>query len=309
MNYIKTITTIEDRNKFDGSLIYQNNEFEKKTGRVKFLKAREEDSKLWFIDNLNMCIKEEYKEQRSCPICATSEFELSFNKDGFNHVKCEKCDFIFVSPVLTDKALIKYYENENKWTQVMLSDEERRVNKIMYELALSFLEKENKFNSKELLDVGSGSGYFLEVAKERGWSVKGIEFNKDMIELSNKNSLNVDNHSLEDLFKRGEKFDVISSWFVLEHIKDIKSFIRDIELLLKEGGLLLLAVPQLDSLANRLYWENSPTFAGYAHINFFNLDSINNFITSFKFELVAQETQVTQLNNIKKYFTQLTTKN
>jgi len=300
---IKNITTLEERNSFDGSLLYKDNEFEEKTNRTGFLENRKEnDSKFWFIDKDNICIKDQYREERNCPICNCSKYVLAFNKEGFNHVKCKKCNFIFVSPVLTDGALYDFYEKEDNWTRVMLSKEERRVNKKMYSLMLSFLEEEIEGNFRNLMDIGSGSGYFLEVARDRGWKIEGIEFNSDMLSLAKKNGLNVQNKSLDEAIKEKKSFDVVTSWYVLEHIKNISKFITDIRNILKKNGLLMLAVPQLDSLANRLYFKDSPTFGGYSHINFFNKDSLNNFITELGFELLAQETQITQLNNIKKYF-------
>lgn len=302
-NMIKSITTVEERNQFDGSLIYKDNQFEKKTKRTDYLANRKtNDQKLWFVNQDDRSIKKEYREDRVCPICSSNEFLLLFNKDGFNHVKCSDCKFVFVSPILSDEALLKYYESEDSWTKVMLSDEEKKVNRIMYSFVLSFLEKEINKENKKLLDVGSGSGYFLETAKEKGWEVKGIELNKDMLSLSNKNGLNVSNKPISYYIKTKERFDVVTSWYVLEHIKNMKEFISEIEQVVENGGILFLGVPQLDALANRLYFKESPTFAGYSHINFFNRDSLNKFIESFGFELIAQETHITQISNIKKYF-------
>lgn len=300
----KSLTTIEERNKFDGSLIYENNEFEDKTNRTKYLEKRaNNDSSLWFIDKNE--IKSEYREERECPICMNKEFELIFNKDGFDHVKCSSCQFFFVSSVLKDSVLMKHYENENEWVKVMLSDEEKRVNKIMYSQVLNFLDREKNIDSNLLLDIGSGSGYFLEVAKELSWDPFGIELNKDMLSLAKKNGLNVTNLSMKHYINEGKKFDVITSWYVLEHIKNMKNFIGEMKELIKDNGLLFIAVPQIDALVNRLYYKESPTFAGYSHINFFNKDSLNNFIEPLGFELVAQETHITQLKNIKKYFNRL----
>jgi len=303
MPEIKSISTISERNKFDGSLIYNDDSFDEKTGRVEFLESRiKQDKNLWFIDKKNSSIYEEYREIRSCPVCDSMNFSVIFVKEGFDHVKCNNCSFVFVSPVLKDSALMEHYKSENRWTKVMLSQEEIKTNNIMYNLVLSFLGKENRFNSKMVLDIGSGSGTFLDVARAGGWNTKGIEYNKEMIKTSKNNKLDVSDYSLKSLKNQETLFDVITTWFVLEHIKDIKKFMEDVVSILKNEGLLFIGVPQVDALVNRLYGKDSPTFSGYSHINFFNHDSLNRFITQFGFELVAQETHITQLNNIKKYF-------
>jgi len=288
---------------FDGSLIYDDDSFDKKTGRVEFIQSRiKKDKDLWFIDKKNNSIYEEYSEDRSCPVCDSIDFSIIFVKESFDHVKCSNCSFVFVSPVLKDNVLMEHYKSENRWVNIMLSQEEIKTNSIMYNLVLSFLEKENKIDSNMILDIGSGSGTFLDVARTAGWKTKGIEYNKEMIKISKNNKLDVSNYSLKALRNQEELFDVITTWFVLEHIKDIRKFMKDVVSILKNEGLLFIAVPQIDALVNRLYGKDSPTFAGYSHINFFNHDSLNSFISKFGFELVAQETHITQLNNIKKYF-------
>lgn len=301
-NQYRNIGTIEERNKFDGSLIYSGDEFDKKTGRDKYLESRKKDSSLWFVDSITGRLKEGYAQKRPCPLCGFPEFEHLFVKDAFDHVKCNRCSFVFVSPVLTDDAYVRFYENDDRWTGVMLNEEERRINRMVYSYALRFLENENAIQDKKILDIGSGSGYFLEIAREFGWNTKGIELNKSMIGFSRGKNLDVTNDSLCNVRNGYGRFAVITLWYVLEHIKDLRGFMREVCDTLLHGGQLLVAVPQLDALVNRLYGKESATFAGYSHINFFNIDSLNQLVLDYGLELVAAETQITQLNNIKKYF-------
>ena len=60
MENVQNLTTIEERNKFDGSLIYMDDSFEKKSGRDNYLAVRKKDDKnLWFIDSDKNFIKKE----------------------------------------------------------------------------------------------------------------------------------------------------------------------------------------------------------------------------------------------------------
>ncbi|MGB9621256.1 MAG: class I SAM-dependent methyltransferase [Brevinematia bacterium] len=99
------------------------------------------------------------------------------------------------------------------------------------------------FTNKKLLDIGCGIGVFLEVAKERGFDVKGIDINKDIIYVVNPDIR--ENIEIVDImdFNTDEKFDVISMWFVLEHIPYVEEVIKKVWNLLKYGGVFALSTP------------------------------------------------------------------
>ena len=42
-----------------------------------------------------------YTRNRSCPVCGSNEKKNLFNKSGGIYVKCEKCDMIYLDPVLS----------------------------------------------------------------------------------------------------------------------------------------------------------------------------------------------------------------
>lgn len=301
---MKNLGSVGQRNRFDGSLLYAGDEFERKTGRSKYLMAIYDTKYVWFLDKKKNRIKSEFSQKRHCPLCATVKHRLIFIKNGFRHVKCDKCGFVFVSPILADRAAERFYKKENAWVKVMLSKEERRVNRIMYRYALKFLRAENLSRNTNILDIGCGSGLFMEAARGTGWKVTGVELNKRMLVLARKKKLKV-YRDLAGLKKSGDRFAVITLWFVLEHIKDPRRLLKDIAGLLLKDGLLLIGVPNLDALVNRLYGEESQTFAGHSHINFFNRDFLDGLVSEYGFTLIATETQITQLNNIKKFLTHM----
>jgi 2-polyprenyl-3-methyl-5-hydroxy-6-metoxy-1,4-benzoquinol methylase len=301
MKDFEKLGEVSERNKFDGSLIYQGGEFDEKTKRNSYIKHRENDSKLWFLEHDSDSIKQKYVKNRSCPICNEEKHDLKFIKDGFRHVECEQCKLVYVSPVLNENAQKRVYENEAAWAEVMNSEEEIRVNKIMYEYALKYLDAKFTTGEKKLLDIGSGSGAFLDVAKSRGWKVEGIEFNKGLVTSCKKRGLNVANSNLDEQIKKQLEYNLISMWHVFEHIENIHSTLEQIKILLAEKSLLFILVPQLDSLANRMKGKAAKTFCGYTHLNFFNVDTLSLVLEMHGFEVIAAETQITQLNTIKEY--------
>jgi 2-polyprenyl-3-methyl-5-hydroxy-6-metoxy-1,4-benzoquinol methylase len=103
-------------------------------------------------------------------------------------------------------------------------------------------------NCLRILEVGSGSGYFVKLGVSNGLNVRGIEYSKAAVESAQKQNLPVELQSLEeaaDLYK--ESLDGVCSFQVLEHVGNPKDFINWTIQMLKPGGKLIYCVPNADS--------------------------------------------------------------
>ena len=113
-----------------------------------------------------------------------------------------------------------------------------------------------------LLDVGCGDGVFLKHAKQAGFEVWGIDFDRKSVEVARK-ALNTDTiyaMSLEEFYeyakKEGLKFDVITFFEVLEHQDKPREFLRIVRELLKKGGYIAGSVPNRERLlAKEADWK------------------------------------------------------
>jgi len=95
-----------------------------------------------------------------------------------------------------------------------------------------------------LLEVGCGTGSFLERVKSKCASVSAIEFNPGLIELVKKKGIPICNQSIQEHAKSHEgQYDVICAFQVLEHVPEVNSFIKGTLSCLKEGGNLIFSVP------------------------------------------------------------------
>jgi SAM-dependent methyltransferase len=106
----------------------------------------------------------------------------------------------------------------------------------------------------KLLDVGCGDGRFLRHAKEQGFEVWGIDFDKKSVE-NVKRNLGIETvfaMSLEEFYEyakeRGLKFDIITFFEVLEHQDKPREFLEMVKGLLKEGGYIAGSVPNKESI-------------------------------------------------------------
>ena len=95
-----------------------------------------------------------------------------------------------------------------------------------------------------ILDIGCGGGILCEPLKRLGAKVTGIDTNKFAIEVAKnharQNHLFIDyyNSSIEN-FSSKKKFDLVTCMEVLEHIKNIDTFIKSITPILKKNSLLI----------------------------------------------------------------------
>ncbi len=108
---------------------------------------------------------------------------------------------------------------------------------------------------KRVLDVGCAYGAFLIEARERGALVAGIDPAEAAVERLRSQGIDaargffpeVDASSLAG----GKSFDVITMWYVAEHLGDLKRALAACHSLLAEGGVLALSTPNLAGVSGR----------------------------------------------------------
>jgi 2-polyprenyl-3-methyl-5-hydroxy-6-metoxy-1,4-benzoquinol methylase len=107
-----------------------------------------------------------------------------------------------------------------------------------------------------VLDVGCGSGSFLESAMAAGWDVAGVDPDEKAVANAKARGLNVRQGSIEVYANESESFDAITLSHVIEHIHDPAAFLREVFLRLKPGGILYLETPNIESLGHQTYGLN-----------------------------------------------------
>jgi 2-polyprenyl-3-methyl-5-hydroxy-6-metoxy-1,4-benzoquinol methylase len=109
------------------------------------------------------------------------------------------------------------------------------------------------------LDIGCGSGRFLRALRHSGWEVAGLELNDDTATAAR----TVHGLAVETALEvfADESFDLITITHVLEHIRDPHQMLVDCVRLLKPGGVIAVAVPNIDS------WQARLTRGGWFHLD------------------------------------------
>lgn len=103
----------------------------------------------------------------------------------------------------------------------------------------------------KLLDIGCGEGKFLEAMGKNGWLVFGIEPSASFEDAPMKKEINLQQNRLTANHFENESFDVITLWQVLEHLDTPKEYLGIIRNILRKDGVLVISVPNLESLQFR----------------------------------------------------------
>jgi 2-polyprenyl-3-methyl-5-hydroxy-6-metoxy-1,4-benzoquinol methylase len=191
-----------------------------------------------------------------CPVCDHTEKEFfvsctdyTVSKKEFTVVRCKNCSFTYTHPRPDQNEIGKYYQSENYISHT--DTNKGLINKVYHIVRQKTLTNKltlinNISNKGSLLDVGCGTGSFLEVCKNDGWLIEATEPDiraKDIAE--NKLGIKIQTDLLQAF--EGKHFDVITLWHVLEHIHALNQTVEKIVNLMNPEGKLVIAVPNIDS--------------------------------------------------------------
>jgi 2-polyprenyl-3-methyl-5-hydroxy-6-metoxy-1,4-benzoquinol methylase len=111
------------------------------------------------------------------------------------------------------------------------------------QMSLKYFKKDDK-----ILEVGSGGLGFIKKIKDFGFDIIGLELNEESIKKGKEIGVDILNQTVQDHANSNkEKYNVVCSYQVLEHISDVSSFIKAQVDCLKVGGKLIVCVPNNDS--------------------------------------------------------------
>lgn len=143
--------------------------------------------------------------------------------------------------------------------------------------------------SGTLLDVGCGAGFFVREASEGGFAAQGIEFSHEAVEFARREegARITEGDFLNSQFP-DHSFDIVTLWHVLEHIPRPVETLKKIRALLAPGGLLIVAVPNLDSIQARLFRGHWYHLEVPRHLYHFTPVALRGFLDSQGFDVLTE---------------------
>jgi len=236
-------------------------------------------------------------KNKICLVCGNETFnhllqlkDYSITQEDFTLDQCPKCKFVFTQNVPEESEAGRYYQSAD---YISHSDtNEGLINKAYHLVRKIMLSKKLKLirslsGSKEILDIGCGTGYFLNHMRENGYETLGVEADENTRKYgAEKFKLNILSPAA---FKTGaikSKFGFVTLWHVLEHLYDPKLYLSIIRDVLKKDGYLIIALPNKDSFDGRHYGKY---WAGYdvpRHLWHFTPETFKPFAENAGFDIV-----------------------
>lgn len=232
-----------------------------------------------------------FNTHTKCLLCNSNNLIALKNYQKNYLVKCSDCGFSFCVRIPSEEELLNHYKKYNRGGSISPITLKRYID------LLSGFEKYRKTNN--LLDIGCGDGYFLALAKTRGWNVYGTEYTDEAVSLCQTKSIHIhkgklDPNNYKDLF-----FDVITSFEVIEHINNPQEEIENIKKVLRSKGLFYFTTPNFNSVS-RFYLKEKWNVIEYPeHLSYYTSGTINKFLTISGFKKIRLITTGININRFK----------
>ena len=233
-----------------------------------------------------------YERLDNCPVCQKTEFknklvveDKTVSHESFAIVQCAACGFQFTNPRPGADEIGRYYESDeyvshNSGAGGLINQAYKVARFFTMRRKVGLLNKLAPRRGK-LLDYGCGTGHFLAAAKSAGWQVAGLEPNaRARTEASERLGQPVGEGSLES-FEPGS-FDAITLWHVLEHVHTLNETLAQLIRLLRPDGVLLIAVPNVESLDAQHYRENWAAYDVPRHLYHFAPKTMSQLLKKHK---------------------------
>lgn len=104
-----------------------------------------------------------------------------------------------------------------------------------------------------LLDVGCGNGLYMDLARQAGWQVHGVDFDVHAVASAQARGLDVRLGGLEQVQDLLGSFDRLTCSHVLEHVHSPREWLLQMHAMLRPGGSLWLQTPNINALGHRRF--------------------------------------------------------
>jgi SAM-dependent methyltransferase len=211
---------------------------------------------------------------------------------------CEVCGLIFAA-CPTNSSSAELYEEDWSRTEVhptFIYSQGRYIVRNERKLQ-SLLDRLEPFRqTNRLLDVGCSAAFFLKLARDRTWDVRGVEVSDFGVKFSREElKIPVFQGFLQDAHFPDETFDAVVSSHVIEHVRDPVNLLKEMKRVLRPGGALVTVLPtQFASPSYRFFgkWtgEAPPRHVSYFTKRLFET-SLNNLGFSIRYSRQNVELQ------------------
>lgn len=234
-----------------------------------------------------------------CPVCGSPQIapvlnakDYTVSGEIFSIWHCSNCTHRFTQEVPGEETIGKYYQSTD---YISHSDTKKgiinalyhRVRKITLKGKLNLVKQVTGKSTGTILDIGCGTGAFIDTMQTAGWTVRGLEPDANA-RTKAKELYGLDAEPIENFnHLPAQQFDAITLWHVLEHVHELHYYIQQLKIYLKPGGKLLIAVPNYTSHDAVHYKEYWAAYDVPRHLYHFSPQSMENLLQQHSLQLTA----------------------
>ena len=211
-----------------------------------------------------------------------------YSKESFDLLYDEDLDILVTSPIPEN---LDYYYNSDEY--ISHTDGKRDLISKVYNcvkknqlLKKAKLIEVHSSKGRRLLDVGAGTGDFLNIMNSRNWIVEGVEPSKQARAKAIAKGIQL-NENLSSTITN--KYDAITLWHVLEHLPNLKDDIKLLSNILDKDGVLIIALPNYRSWDAKEYQEHWAAYDCPRHLWHFSQQSIISLFKPYGLKLIAMK--------------------
>lgn len=216
---------------------------------------------------------------RLCPVCGGGSFSPCLQKGTLRLVRCHSCSMVFANPVPSCFATGDYYDSEGTSYYLSPAKLESDYSPVRFERELGLFTRH--CSGGPVLDVGCSSGAFLYQLKTRysgRYDVVGTDVSGAPLDHAGSRGIRVLRGDFSGMDLAGERFAAVTFWAVLEHLPDPARFLAKAAAVLEPGGICVVLVPNMNSLAARVLGARY-RYIYDQHLNYFTRRTLHRLVS------------------------------
>ncbi len=186
---------------------------------------------------------------KKCILCNSNDFTELFSGKNWKVLECKKCGLCKVDRQI-ENVSYDFYHRDNDYKKL------EKLFKNIFQTRVNLIKKHLPTPGK-VLDIGCSNGTMLDIFKTDGWETWGVEPSENA-----EIAIDKGHKVFQTVFEKVNfptKFNLIVMNHTLEHLENPLAVVKKAYSLLEKDGILLVDVPNFDSLSSNMmgkYWTH-----------------------------------------------------